>query len=276
MRRSLSANGAAAILGLPALAFLAVFFLVPVLQLMLLSVEHGSSINYERALTDGLYVQVLLNTLSIGVYVTIACLILGYPLAYFLATASRAWATIGFILLLLPFWTSILVRTYAWMVLLGRNGVFNHGLLALGVISEPLPLLNNLTGVVVGMVHVLLPYMVFPLYNVMRRVDPALLSAGEGLGASGWNTFRRIYFPLTLPGVLSGVTLVFILSIGFFITPALLGGGRVIMIAVLIEQQVREFLNWGFAGALSMVLLGATLLIYALLRRLLRSDLQWT
>ena len=242
---------------------------------MLLSMEGGTLAHYDKALTDRLYVQVLLNTVLIAVYVSLTCFVLGYPLAYFLASAPPRWSTVGFIFLLLPFWTSLLVRTYAWMVLLGRNGVVNRLLLDWGIVAAPLPLLNNLAGVLIGMVHVLLPYMVFPIYSVMKRVDEGLVLAAEGLGASGWQTFRRVYFPLTLPGVLAGVTLVFILSIGFFITPALLGGGRVIMIAVLIEQQVREFLDWGFAAALAAVLLGTTLLMYFVLRRLLRSDLRW-
>ena len=258
------------------LAFLFVLFLFPVFRLMLLSIEGGTLEFYEKALTDGLYVKVLLGTLQIGVYVSAACLVLGYPVAHFLATAPRRWAMVGFIFLLLPFWTSLLVRTYAWMVLLGRNGVINRLLLEAGLITEPLPLLYNLAGVLIGMVHVLLPFMVFPIYSIMRRVDAGLLLAAEGLGASGWQIFRRIYFPLTLPGVLAGTTLVFILSIGFYITPALLGGGRVLMIAVLIEKQVREFLNWGFAAALSVVLLVAALVVYAGFRRLMRSDLQWS
>ena len=144
-----------------------------------------------------------------------------------------------------------------------------------GLIDAPLPLLNNTAGVLIGMTHVLLPYMIFPLYAVMKRMDRGLLAAAEGMGASGWQVFRRIYFPLTLPGVLAGVTLVYVLSIGFFITPALLGGGKVTMVAVLIEQQVRTFLNWGFAAALSAVLLTATLLVYLVLRRALRSNMQW-
>jgi ABC-type spermidine/putrescine transport system permease subunit I len=161
------------------------------------------------------------------------------------------------------------------MILLGRNGIINRALIELGLIATPLPLLNNINGVLIGMVHVLLPYMVFPIYAVMRRIDPGLLAAAEGLGAPGWQIFRRIYFPLTLPGVLAGVTLVFIVAIGFFITPALLGGGKVITVAVLIEMQVRQFLNWGFAAALSAVLLGATLLVYLALRRVFRSEMQW-
>lgn len=260
---------------LPALLFLVVLFLWPVLRLMSLSVEGGTLAPYEKALTDGLYVQVLLNTALVAAYVSAICLVLGYPVAYFLASSREPWTTIGIVFVLLPFWTSILVRTYAWMVLLGRNGVINRFLLETGMIAAPLPLLNNQTGVLIGMVHVLLPYMVFPLYAVMRRVDPGLLSAAEGLGAPGWQIFRRIYLPLTLPGVLAGVTLVFILSIGFFITPALLGGGRVIMIANLIESQVRQFLAWDFAAALSVVLLAMTLLVYFGLKRLFRGDLQW-
>ncbi|MCC7047509.1 MAG: ABC transporter permease [Alphaproteobacteria bacterium] len=259
----------------PALLFLLLLFLWPVLRLLSLSVEGGSLAPYEKALTDGLYVQVLFNTALIALYVSVICLALGYPVAYFLANAREPWVTIGIVFVLLPFWTSILVRTYAWMVLLGRNGVINRFLLEVGLTAAPLPLLNNLTGVLIGMVHVLLPYMIFPLYAVMRRVDPGLLSAAEGLGAPGWQIFRRVYLPLTLPGVLAGVTLVFILSIGFFITPALLGGGKVIMIAVLIESQVRQFLAWDFAAALSVVLLAMTLLVYFGLKRLFRGDLQW-
>lgn len=265
-----------ALAALPAMAFLFVFYLLPMGMLLLQSVEGGSLAAYEKALTDSLYVGVLIDTMLIAAYVSVACLLLGYPVAYFLTSAPAPWPTVGIIFVLLPFWTSILVRTYGWMVLLGRNGIINRTFLETGLISAPLPLLNNTAGVLVGMVHVLLPYMVFPIYAVMRRVDLGLIAAAEGLGAPGWQIFRRIYFPLTLPGVLAGVTLVYILSIGFFITPALLGGGKVIMIAVLIETQVRQFLNWGFAGALSAVLLAATLLVYLALRRLFRSDLQWS
>jgi putative spermidine/putrescine transport system permease protein len=274
--RARSANAGPLLFAALPLAFLFVLFLFPVFRLMLLSVEGGTLEFYEKALTDGLYVKVLLGTLEIGVYVSAACLVLGYPVAHFLATAPRRWAVVGFIFLLLPFWTSLLVRTYAWMVLLGRNGVINRLLLEAGLVTEPLPLLYNMAGVLIGMVHVLLPFMVFPIYSIMHRVDAGLLLAAEGLGASGWQIFRRVYLPLTLPGVLAGTTLVFILSIGFYITPALLGGGRVLMIAVLIEKQVREFLDWGFAAALSMVLLAAALIVYAAFRRLMRSDLQWS
>jgi ABC-type spermidine/putrescine transport system permease subunit I len=260
----------------PAMLFLGVLYFLPMVLLLSQSFENGSLVHYQKALTDGLYVRVLLDTLLVAAYVSIACLLLGFPVAYFLAAAPRAWFTLGMIFVLLPFWTSILVRTYGWMVILGRNGIINRALLQGGIIDAPLPLINNTTGVVIGMTHVLLPYMIFPLYAVMKRIDNGLMLAAEGMGASGWEVFRRIYFPLTLPGVLAGVTLVYVLSIGFFITPALLGGGKVPMIAVLIEQQVHTFLNWGFAAALSAVLLTATLLVYALLRVVLRGNMRWT
>jgi ABC-type spermidine/putrescine transport system permease subunit I len=255
---------------LPAL-FLAVLFLYPVARFLLMSVEAGSFAHFEKALLDGLYVRVLVDTFRVALVVTLITLVLGFPLAYFLASAPPRWATIGFAFLLLPFWTSVLIRTYAWSVILGRNGVLNRFLLGSGLIDEPLRLLNNETGVLIGMVHVLLPYMVFPLFAVMRRQDPTLLQAARGLGASGPQTFWRVFLPLTVPGVLAGTTLVFVLSLGFFITPAVLGGGKVVMIAVLIEQQIRELSNWPFAAALSTVLLVAALGTYSLLTGTLRT-----
>jgi ABC-type spermidine/putrescine transport system permease subunit I len=259
-------------------AFLFVLFAIPVIRFLALSLETGDLSHFQKALTDGLYLQVTLTTLKIAAIVSLVCLILGYPLAYLLATTPPFWRAAGFALLLLPFWTSVLVRSYAWMILLGRNGVINRtlGPENLGLIDAPLPLLNNTTGVVIGMVHVLLPYMVFPVYAVMRRVDPQLLTAAEGLGAPRLQILRRVYLPLTMPGVVSGLTLVFVISLGFFITPALLGGGRVLMIGVLIERLVRQHLEWGLAAALSAIVLVLTLGVYVALRRLLKEDVRWT
>ena len=256
----------------PALVLLAVFFLFPVIRMLGFSVETGNLDWYAKALGEGLYLQVFWNTFQIAVFVTLFCLLLGYPLGFLIATTTPTWATMGFIFVLLPLWTSVLVRTYAWMVLLGRNGVFNRTLIEAGVISDPLPLLHNLTGVLIGMVHVLLPYMVLPIYGAVKRLDPAIVAAAEGLGASSWRIFWRIYLPLTLNGIFAGSVIVFVLSLGFFITPALLGGGRVIMIAILIEQQVRETLNWQFAAALSAVLLAVTLAVYALAQKTMRAE----
>lgn len=255
------------LVGLLPILFLAFFFLLPVARLLTLSIEGGTLEHFEKAVLGELYVRVFYDTFKIATTVTLVSLVLAYPVAYVLSTASPRWVLMGLVFLMLPFWTSILVRTYAWMILLGRNGVVNQILIGLGLVAEPIALLYNVSGVLIGMVHVLLPYMVFPIYSAMLRVDRDLLLAAEGLGASGWRVFWRVFLPLTLPGVIAGTALVFILSLGFYITPALLGGGRVIMIAVLIEQQVRQFLEWGFASALSiLLLLGALLAFFALNR----------
>jgi ABC-type spermidine/putrescine transport system permease subunit I len=258
----------------PAFVLLGVFFLYPVIRMLGFSVENGTLDWFAKALGEQLYIQVFWITFQIALAVTFICLLLGYPLGFLLATTTPGWATVGFIFVLLPLWTSVLVRTYAWMVLLGRNGVFNRWLIGAGIVEDPLPLLHNLTGVLIGMVHVLLPYMVLPVYGAVKRLDPAIVAAAQGLGASTWRIFWRIYLPLTLNGIFAGSVIVFVLSLGFYITPALLGGGKVIMIAVLIEQQVREALNWPFAAALSAVLLAATLVVYGLVQRAMRPEHQ--
>ena len=227
---------------------------------------------FAKALGEKLYLQVFWITFQIAAFVTVFCLLLAYPLGFLLATTTPGWATLGFVFVLLPLWTSVLVRTYAWMVLLGRNGVFNRLLVEGGIVDAPLPLLHNFNGVLIGMVHVLLPYMVLPIYGAVRRLDPALVAAAEGLGASSWRIFWRIYLPLTLPGIFAGSVIVFVLSLGFYITPALLGGGKVIMLAVLIEQEVRQTLNWPFAAALSAVLLVATLGVYTVAQGFTRQE----
>jgi len=273
--RRLRADAAPLVLGALPLLFLFSFFLYPLIRLFITSFEGGAFSGYEKALTDGLYAGVLLDTLRISLIVTAISFVLAYPVAYFLASASRLWVAIGFACLLLPFWSSVLVRTYAWMILLGRNGIVNQTLMDLGAITEPLPLLYNETGVVIGMVHVLLPYMVFPIYAVMLRIGRDLPLAAAGLGASPWRVFTRIYFPLTLPGAYAGAVLVFVIALGFFITPALLGGGRVMMIGLLIERQVQQFLDWPFAAALSALLLAAALLVQGTFQRVLRADARW-
>jgi ABC-type spermidine/putrescine transport system permease subunit I len=258
------------LIGLPALLLLGVLFAWPVLRLLSMSVADGTLHQLERVVLDELYVAVLLDSLKIAALVTLICLLLAYPVAFWLTRAGRLGLALGMFALLLPFWTSVLVRTYAWMVLLGRSGVVNRTLRDWGLIEYPLPLLHNMGGVLIGMVHVLIPYMVFPIYAALLRIDPDLPRAADGLGASRWSIFRRIILPLSLTGVGAGCALVFVLSLGFFITPALLGGGRVIMIAMLIEQQVRELLDWPFAAALSTVLLIITLVIYTGIARLTR------
>lgn len=254
---------------LPAILLFCVFFAVPVGRLLGMSVEGGSLGWYHRALTGPAYLDVFLLTFWIASVVTVVTLLLGYPVAYLLATTTPGWRAAGFLLVLLPLWTSVLVRTYAWMVLLGRNGVVNKALVAWGLTERPIGFLYTTTGVLIGMVHVLLPYMVLPLYSALRRLDPALMQAAEGLGAPRWRVLWRIVLPLTGGGIAAGTVLVFVLSLGFFITPALLGGGRVVMIGVLIQQQVAELLDWNFAAALSMLLLVVSIAIYAIVQRVI-------
>ena len=184
------------LLALPALVLLLGLFAFPVLRLLAMSVEGGCLEYFEKAALDGLYVSVLARHLRIAAVVTGICLALAYPVALWLSRAGRLGLALGLFALLLPFWTSVMVRTYAWMVLLGRNGVINQMLRDWGLIDEPLTLLYKTSGVLIGMVHVLLPYMVLPIYAAMKRIDPDLSRAAQGLGAPAWRAFTRITFPL--------------------------------------------------------------------------------
>jgi ABC-type spermidine/putrescine transport system permease subunit I len=214
------------------------------------------------------YIRVFGITLQIALVTTIFTLALGYPVAYALSSVSAARANLLMIFVLIPFWTSILVRSYRWMVLLNKEGIINEALLALGVRSEPMQLLNTRLAVYLGMIHILLPFMILPLYAVMRGIDRNLLRAAENLGAAPWSVFRRVFLPLSLPGVAAGCLLVFILSLGFYITPALLGGQKDVMISMLIQQQISQ-LHWGFGATLALVLLVLALGIYLVFTRLL-------
>jgi ABC-type spermidine/putrescine transport system permease subunit I len=216
------------------------------------------------------YLRVLGNTFRIALICTLTCAVLGYPLAYWLCTLRGRARMIALALVVLPFWVSILVRTYAWIVVLGNNGVVNRSLLQLGLVGEPLELLYNELGVVIGTTNVLLPFLVLPLFATMLGIDRRLLQAAAGLGASPGTVFWKVFFPLTLPGLLAGCILVFILTLGFFITPAILGGGRVSMIANMIDILINRMPRWELAAALSTVLLLATFVCYAFYLRLSR------
>ncbi|HXU90455.1 MAG TPA: ABC transporter permease [Methylomirabilota bacterium] len=218
------------------------------------------------------YLTVIWRTFEISALVTLLCLALGYPLAYLLATLRPRVAQLLMIVVILPFFTSIIVRTYAWMVLLGRNGVVNQYLTWLGLTDVPLPLLYNKGGVLIGMTYVLLPYMVLTVYSVMRGIDPAFIRAAHSLGASRWQAFRKVFLPLSVPGIAGGTLLVFILSLGFFITPALMGGPSDVMIAMLIEREVEFTLNWSFASALAVILLVLTLIGFVGYNRIVRLE----
>jgi len=219
------------------------------------------------------FFKILLRTFEISAVVTIFCLLLGYPLAYWLSTLTPRQANILMILVLVPFWTSILVRSAAWIVLLQSNGLVNRSLLELGFISEPLPLLFNRLGVIIAMVHILLPFMILPLYSVMKSVPASYLRAAVSLGSSPLAAFFRVYVPQTFPGMGAGGLLVFILSIGYYVTPALLGGADDQMLSYYIAQYTNVNVNWGMACALGAVLLSATLVLYAVYRRVVKSEL---
>jgi len=219
------------------------------------------------------FFRILMRTFSISAVVTFFCLLLGYPLAYWLSTLSPRRANILMILVLVPFWTSILVRSAAWIVLLQSNGLVNRSLLELGFINEPLPLLFNRIGVIIAMVHILLPFMILPLYSVMKSVPPTYLRAAVSLGSSPLAAFFRVYVPQTFPGIGAGGLLVFILSIGYYVTPALLGGADDQMLSYYIAQYTNVTVNWGMACALGAVLLSATLVLYAVYRRVVKSEL---
>ncbi len=242
---------------LPAAAFYLLVYLYPLSRIGGRSLfDSGFTLKFWREiLGEPAYFRALWNTLEISVLVTVISLALGYPLAYLMVSTSMRARRILTALLLVPFWTSILVRTFAWLVILGKAGLVNKALLALGLIHAPLKLLFNMIGVQVGMVHVLLPFMVFPLYGVMSRIDLNVLRVARSLGAPPRRAFSQIFLPLSMPGIAAGCILVFLLAVGFYVTPALLGGPRQITLAIMIDMQVNTFLNFGAAATLGIFLL---------------------
>ncbi|MDP9126148.1 MAG: ABC transporter permease [Pseudomonadota bacterium] len=216
---------------------------------------------------------ILLRTFGISALVTLWCLALGYPLAYWLSTLPARRANVLMIVVLVPFWTSILVRVAAWIVLLQSEGLVNHALQALHLTDHPLALLFNRTGVVISMTHILLPFMILPLYSVMTGVPPTYLRAAVSLGSTPLAAFLRVYVPQTYAGIGAGALLVFILSIGYYVTPALLGGPSDQMLSYYIAQYTNVTINWGMACALGALLLAATLVLYAIYRRVTRTEL---
>jgi len=255
----------------PALVFLAVFFLYPLVRMIALSFDapEGPLAYYTSIVASPVYMTVLALTFKTALGVTLLCVLFGVPTAYLLANLEGTWRNVLLIAVALPFFTSILIRTYAWMAILGRNGVVNQLLQAAGLTSAPMRLMHNELGVYVGMVHVLLPFMILPVYSVMSGIDRRLLHAAQSLGASPRKALVSVFLPLALPGIASGALLVFLIAIGFYITPALLGGPKQVMISNLIEIQVMELLNWGFGSALAFVLLAATVLLMVLFDRFL-------
>jgi putative spermidine/putrescine transport system permease protein len=245
---------------LPAALVLAVAFLWPVGWLLARAFtfpEPGLQ-NFAAIWERPVYLKVLGNTLMISAVVTPVVVLLAFPVAHLMAHGSARLRRWLIFLVLVPFWTSLLVRAFATAILLQRHGVVNSLLLTLGLVDEPLPLLYNFGGLLAGCVQVLLPFVIFPLYSSMVRIDPAYMKAAATMGASPVRAFVRVYLPLTLPGLMTGGILVFISTLGYYVIPALLGGPRQQMISQMIQDQIATFGNWGMAGALSLVLLAVT------------------
>jgi mannopine transport system permease protein len=262
------------LLAAPAVLCLLVFFVVPLSGLVeqsLTSPVLGLQ-NYAKALGSDLYLTILWRTVRMGVVVTLLALLLGYPVALTMSRLSGRAAALMGICVLIPLWTAVLVRAYAWIVLLQRKGLVNEALMGLGLIKEPLRMLYTEGAVILATTHVLLPFMILSIYSVLRTISPELHRASANLGASAFETFRYVTLPLSLPGIYSGVLMVFILALGFYITPALLGGPETLLMATLIGQQTTETLDWGLAGALSVTLLAITLVLVSAFGRLLRLE----
>jgi mannopine transport system permease protein len=226
--------------------------------------------HYAKAFQEPLYMQILLRTVFTAALVTLFAILLGYPVALVMSRLSERWAMIMAAAVLIPLWTSVLIRSYAWIVILQRNGILNRLGLDLGIIDQPLKLLYTEASVVVAMTHVLLPYVILPIYASLRAIPPELVRAAQNLGAGAWRSFFAVTLPLSLPGLYAGAIMVFILSLGFYVTPALVGGPRNLTIATLIGQQTTELLNWPFAGALAGILLAVTLGLVAVFKRFLQ------
>jgi len=261
---------------LPLLAFLAAFFLAPLGQVLLMSVtdpEPGLG-HFAAIATDGFFLRVLADTFLTALLVAGCCLLLGLPLAQAMAEASPRTAALLMVLVTMSFWTSFLVRTYAWMVILGTAGPIAW-LLRQVLPGEPPQLLFTRFSATVAMVHILIPYMVLSLYAALRRIDPALQKSAASLGAAPWSVFCHVTLPLVAPGVVNGLTLVFVLCLGFYVTPVLLGSPRQQMLAGVIGHQVEEFLAFGEASALSVVLLASTMLVLGLYHRRFGLDRLW-
>jgi len=258
----------------PAMVLIIGCYLIPVGNVLRLSFVEPTVgfANYVQLATEPLFHRIAATTLEIALLTTLFSILLGYVVAYVIAQSSpkaRSWMTLA---VLVPFWMSVLVRTFAWILLLQREGFVNSTLMSLGLISHPLALLRNEVGVLIGMVHYMMPYAVLPMMSAMLAIDGRLSAAARSCGAGPVRTFFQIFLPLSLPGVAGAAMLVFILSLGFLVTPALLGGGKVIMVAQYIEFGISETLNWGIATALATSLLALVLLSLLVATRFLKTE----
>lgn len=253
----------------PAFALMLFFYLVPLVQLLWISVtEPAPGLgNYLMVFESGPIRRIIWTTLRVCVETTIPTIILGYLVAYAMVHVGRGPFTWMMLCVMLSFWVSVLVRAFSWLVMLNSQGVVNSALLATGIISQPLSLAYNETGVVIAIIHFMLPFAVLPIYANMVGIDKSYVSAARGLGASPWQAFWRVYFPLSRPGIIGASVLVFVFSLGFFVTPAIMGGGKVVMLAEYISIQIQDLLRWGLAATLAALLLISVFAILVLMSR---------
>ncbi|MFD1159396.1 ABC transporter permease [Roseovarius aestuarii] len=228
--------------------------------------------NYERMIKRKSYARIFSTTFQVSLLTTGLCILIGYPLAYFMSQLPTRVANLCLITVLLPFWTSLLVRTYAWLVLLQKNGLVNNWAISLGLWDEPIKIVHNLNGTLIGMVHIMLPFLVLPTYGAMKAIDRDYLKAAANMGASPARAFWTVFFPLSTPGLFAGALMVFVLCLGFFVTPAVLGGGKVIMVSMKIVSNIELFVNWGAASALGVVLLVLTVAVLWVASRFLKLE----
>lgn len=260
----------------PAMLLIAVIMVLPVGWLFYLSLLSDAGTlsleHYRRMWEQPSYARTFWTTFEVSLLTTGICILLGYPLAYFLSELPKRAANLCMIAVLLPLWTSLLVRTYAWLVLLQRQGLINKWGMEMGLWNEPLALVHNMTGTLIGTVHVMLPFIILPLYAGMRGISRDYMKAAANLGASPTRAFWQVYFPLSMPGLTTGAMIVFILCLGFYITPAVLGGGKVIMVSSRIANDIEIFFNWGAASALGVVLLVLSFVLILAASKLVRLE----
>ncbi len=255
---------------LPAFLLLLGFYVAPIVKVLLISFtdpEPGLQ-NYERLFTSASVQRVILTTLRICLITTVLALLLGYALAYAITKAGPQAKRWWLLAVLVPLWISVLVRAFAWVTLLRRQGLVNNTLMEIGVIQEPLQLVWNELGIIIGMVHYMVPFAVLPMLASMQEIDPRLLAAARGLGASRREVFLRVFLPLSKPGVIAAAVLVFIFSLGFYITPAILGGGKTLMVAEWISLQILDLIRWGLGTMMATMLVLTILVTLAIFSRL--------
>ena len=254
----------AILLALPASLALLVFFIVPMVYILVKTISENGFADFVDFFTDPFYLDILWTTVRVSLISTVVSLVLGYPTAYFMARSKSRMKKVMIIIILFPFLVSAVVRSYGWMVLLGQKGIVNQFLLGIGLISEPLKMLNTEFAVIVGMIHLLIPYMVLALLGVLQSIDPNVEYAAYSLGANPLQTFAKVVFPLSTPGIISGCVLVFTMSMTSYVTPKLLGGSKFRMMATMVVQEINVSFDWGAAAAISYILLAVILLVQLL------------